>query len=67
LNIKKELERFLAEDYSHNDVTSEILSNKKITATIVSRQSGIVAGVNYAKQIFSIKNAKYKSSKTMAV
>ena len=58
MNIKKELERFLAEDYSHNDVTSEILSNKKITATIVSRQSGIVAGVNYAKQIFSIKKCK---------
>ncbi|MFM8658693.1 MAG: carboxylating nicotinate-nucleotide diphosphorylase [Candidatus Nitrosotenuis sp.] len=56
LNTKKELAKFLAEDNSHRDITSQILSNKKITANIVSRQDGIVAGAKYAKEIFSLKN-----------
>lgn len=55
MNTKKELAKFLAEDNSHKDVTSQILSNKKITAKIVSRQDGIVAGVKYVKEIFALK------------
>ena len=55
MNTKKELAKFLAEDDSHKDITSQILSDKKITATIVSRQDGVVAGVQYAKEIFGIK------------
>ena len=55
LNTKKELAKFLAEDNSHRDITSQILSNKKITATIVSRQDGIVAGAKHARDIFALK------------
>ena len=55
MNPKKELARFLAEDINRGDVTGTILSNKKITATIVSRQDGVVAGAKYAKEIFAMK------------
>ena len=58
MNTKKELGRFLAEDINKGDITSSILSNKKITASIIARQDGIVAGANYAKEIFAIKQCK---------
>ncbi len=58
MDVKKELVKFLAEDINKGDVTSAILSDRKITATIVSRQTGIVAGVKYAKEIFAIKGCR---------
>ncbi|MBM3904153.1 MAG: carboxylating nicotinate-nucleotide diphosphorylase [Thaumarchaeota archaeon] len=56
--MNRELARFLAEDISRGDVTSTILSNKKITATIIARQDGIIAGVKYAKEIFAMKKCR---------
>ena len=57
-SAKKQLERFLAEDIKSGDITSKLLSRKKITATIISRENGIVAGVSYAREIFVSKNCK---------
>ena len=57
-SVKKQLERFLAEDIKSGDITSRLLVRKKITATIVSRENGIVAGVSYAKEIFSSRGCK---------
>jgi len=57
-SAKKQLERFLAEDIKSGDITSKLLSRKKITATIISRENGIVAGVSYAIEIFVSKNCK---------
>lgn len=55
LNSKREIVRFLAEDINYGDVTSDILSNKKITAKIVAKQDGVIAGSKYAKEVFAIK------------
>jgi nicotinate-nucleotide pyrophosphorylase (carboxylating) len=55
LDTKKELARFLAEDINKGDITSALLSTKKINARIVARQSGIVAGARHAKEIFAMK------------
>jgi len=52
---KKELSKFLAEDLGRGDITSNLLPRKKIKARIISRQEGIIAGVNYVKEIFSSK------------
>jgi len=52
---KKELSKFLAEDLGRGDITSNLLPRKKIKARIISRQDGIIAGVNYVKEIFSSK------------
>jgi len=52
---KKELSKFLAEDLGKGDITSNLLPRKKIKARIISRQDGIIAGVNYVKEIFSSK------------
>lgn len=58
MDTKKELARFLAEDIGKGDITSNILSNKKITANIVSRQAGIIAGVRHVKELFVMKGCE---------
>ena len=57
-STKKQLELFLAEDIKSGDITSKLLEGKKITATIISRENGIIAGVAYVKEIFASKNCK---------
>jgi len=57
-SAKKYLESFLAEDIKSGDITSKLLPRKKIIASIISRENGIVAGVQYAKEIFQSRNCK---------
>jgi len=59
-NSKKQLLAFLAEDIGKGDITSALLSQKKITAKIISRENAIVAGVIYAKEIFKLKGCNAK-------
>jgi len=54
-NYKKQLIEFLAEDIGKGDITSDLLPKKKIIARIISRERAIIAGVNYAKEIFKLK------------
>lgn len=51
-SAKKALEAFLAEDIGKGDITSKLLGRKEISANIISRQHGILAGVKHAKEIF---------------
>ena len=57
-SAKKHLESFLAEDIKSGDITSKLLPRKKIIAHIISRENGIIAGVQYAKEIFQSKNCR---------
>jgi nicotinate-nucleotide pyrophosphorylase (carboxylating) len=57
-NTKIFLKSFLEEDIGRGDITSKLLPRKKIIATIISRENGIVAGVQYAKEIFQSKNCR---------
>ena len=59
-NPKKQLSQFLAEDIGKVDITSQLLSKKKIVVKIISRENAIVAGTKYAKEIFAIKGCKAK-------
>ncbi len=59
-NSKKQLSQFLAEDIGKGDITSALLDKKRITVTIISRENAIVAGVQYAKEIFKIKGCSVK-------
>ncbi len=59
-SAKKALENFLAEDIGREDITSKLLPKRKILASIISRQGGIVAGVKYARQIFVSKGCTVK-------
>ena len=61
---KKALEAFLKEDIGRGDITSKLLPRKKISAKIISRQHGIVAGVSYAKEIFVSRNCHVKILKS---
>ncbi len=57
---KKELLRFLAEDLGKGDISSALLSRKKIEARIISRQNAVVAGVKFAKEIFALKGCRVR-------
>ena len=60
IRARKALDNFLAEDIGKGDITSKLLPRKKITASIISRQVGIVAGVQYVKYIFVSRGCKVK-------
>jgi len=53
INQKKELLRFLAEDVGKGDITSSLLPKKIITARIITKQNGTLAGVNLQKKFFA--------------
>jgi nicotinate-nucleotide pyrophosphorylase (carboxylating) len=59
-NSKKQLLQFLAEDIGKEDITSALLSKRKISVKIISRESAIVAGTTYAKEIFKLKGCNAK-------
>ena len=59
-NIKKELFRFISEDVQNGDVTSVLLPKNKITAKIISRENGVLAGVKFAVDIFRLKSCNVK-------
>lgn len=60
---KKALETFLKEDIGKGDVSSRLLPRKKISAVIISRQRGIIAGTSYIKEIFTSRNCKVRTLK----
>ncbi len=57
---KKQLLQFLAEDIGKGDITSALLSKRKISVRIISREDAIVAGTTYAKEIFKLKGCSSK-------
>jgi len=59
-NSKKQLLQFLAEDIGKRDITSTLLSKKRISVRIISRERGIIAGTTYAKEIFKLKGCNSK-------
>ncbi len=63
MNVKKEIGRFLSEDVGRGDITSSILTNKRISAKIISRQTGIVAGIQFVKEIFLANGCYTKITK----
>ena len=62
-NIKKELLRFISEDVQNGDITSILLPKNRIKAKIISRESGILAGVKFAGDVFRLKGCNVKTIK----
>ncbi|HYL66761.1 MAG TPA: carboxylating nicotinate-nucleotide diphosphorylase [Nitrosopumilaceae archaeon] len=60
IRARKALDNFLDEDIGKGDITSNLLPRKKITASIISRQEGVVAGVQYVKYFFVSRGCKVK-------
>lgn len=59
-NSKKNLLGFLAEDIGKKDITSSLLPKKNIIGRIISRETAVLAGVDYARQIFQLKGCKVR-------
>ena len=62
-DIKKELLRFISEDVHNGDITSVLLPKNRIKAKIISRESGILAGVKFAGDVFRLKDCNVKTIK----
>jgi nicotinate-nucleotide pyrophosphorylase (carboxylating) len=60
MNVRKELARFLAEDMGSGDISAAIVTNKRVVAKIISRQVAVVAGAEFVKEMFSMKNCRVK-------
>ena len=59
-DFKKQLSQFLAEDIGRGDITSKLLSRRNISARIISRESAVLAGVKYAKEIFEMRGCNVR-------
>ncbi|MGI9567646.1 MAG: carboxylating nicotinate-nucleotide diphosphorylase [Nitrosopumilus sp.] len=59
-NANKQLSQFLVEDIGKGDITSSLLTKKKIAASIISRENAVLAGGKYAKKIFELKGSKVR-------
>lgn len=59
-NAKKALESFLDEDVGSGDITSKLLPNRDISASIITRQNGVVAGVRHVREIFASRGCKVR-------
>jgi nicotinate-nucleotide pyrophosphorylase (carboxylating) len=59
-SYKKQLLQFLAEDIGKGDITSALLSKRRISVRIISREDAIIAGTTYAKEIFKLKGCSSK-------
>lgn len=63
MNVKSLLRQFLNEDIGKGDITSNLVTNRKISARIISRDDGVVAGADYAGQIFALRGCNTKIHK----
>ncbi len=60
MDTKKEIARFLAEDIAKGDVTARLVTNKRITAKIISRQAAVLAGARFVGEIFSMRGCRIR-------
>ncbi|MDQ7055213.1 MAG: carboxylating nicotinate-nucleotide diphosphorylase [Persephonella sp.] len=64
LFIRKKLEEFLLEDIGYQDITTESLNvEKTVTGEIVSKEGGVIAGLDIALTVFEILDPSVKVQK----
>ncbi len=54
-SARADIARFLAEDIGRGDITSALLSKKRITGCIVSKEPAVLAGVEFAATAFRLR------------
>lgn len=47
-----ELERFIEEDIGYNDISCSIIPDRKVEASVITKEDGIISGLHEAMQIF---------------
>jgi len=62
IRIEEDVKRWIAQDISFWDVTTNLIPNSKAEAKIFSKQEGIIAGLHIAKKIFDMMRADFKPS-----
>ncbi len=55
--LKKKLEEFYLEDVGYKDITTDNLPfDKEVEASIIAKEEGIIAGLEFAKEVFILTN-----------
>ncbi len=53
--LRKKLEEFYLEDVGHRDITTDSLPfDKNVEAFIIAKEEGIIAGIEFAKEVFRL-------------
>ncbi len=60
--IEEDIIRWLKEDIPYWDLTTSLIPNKKATAKIFAKQSGIIAGLSIASVVFRVLGAEFSAS-----
>ncbi len=60
--LEKKLIQFLEEDVDYGDITSELVPNVLVHANIISKEEGVLCGLDFAKIIFKFLDVEIKSS-----
>jgi len=61
IRIEEDVRRWINEDISFWDVTTNIIPKSKAEAKIFAKQEGIIAGLHIAEKIFNMMGADFKS------
>jgi nicotinate-nucleotide pyrophosphorylase (carboxylating) len=62
--IERKIREFLEEDCSFNDISSKIIPNvEKVSATIISKSSGYLSGLEEINLLFNILGVSFKAKK----
>ena len=62
--VYEKLKEFLLEDIGTGDITTENLDiNKKVIGYFVAKEDGVLAGINFAIEIFKILEKDTKKTK----
>ncbi len=59
--LEKKLTRFLEEDIDYGDITSELVPNVLVHAHIISKQKGVLCGLDFAKIVFKFLDVEVTS------
>ena len=59
-NPKKQLSQFLAEDIGKGDITSALLTKKKISVKIFQEKKALLLAQNMQKKFLNLKDVKLK-------
>jgi len=64
LFVRKKIEEFLLEDIGHQDVTTDsLMSDRNVEAYLISKETGILAGVDTAPVVLEIVDPSVKITK----
>lgn len=61
-SAKSKIAQFLADDIGRRDITSDLLSDQRITGHIITKERAVLAGLGFAKTAFRLRGCTVSAS-----